>query len=106
MLASAYKSKYSPTINSKFKGGITNYWKIDATTKWVEYQLDIYDMNKMLMSANFWDKLDLLAALEVAERKREYMFRHPNFEMREATKWFNLVKDKPKVVASNKKRSK
>ena len=32
------------------KVGYSNYFKIQATEKWVEYQLDVYDMSNMLMS--------------------------------------------------------
>ena len=104
MQARNYVSKYSSTSNTK--RGYSNYYRIQATEKWVEYMLDITDMNKLLMSADFTTKMDLLDALTIAERKRDYMYRHPNFNFKEATKWFNLVKDKPKVVASNKKKSK
>lgn len=102
MQARNYVSKYSSTSSNK--RGYSNYYNIQATEKWVEYMLDITDMNKLLMSANFTDKMDLLDALAVAERKRDYMYRHPNFNFKEATHWYNLVKNKPKVVASNKKK--
>jgi hypothetical protein len=38
----------------------------------------------------------LLDALEIAERKRDYMYRHPNFNYKKATDWYQLAKDLPK----------
>ena len=95
MQARNYIHKYSKTAA---KAGYSNYYNIQATTKWVEYQLDVYDMSNMLMSADFNTKMDLLDALAVAERKRDYMYRHPNFNLKEATNLFRLVKDSPKLV--------
>lgn len=93
MQAKNFISKYTSNNNKK---GHANYYKIPATEKWVEYQLDITDMNKVLMSLPFNDKMDMLDALTVAERKREYMFRHPNFNFTKATRWYALAKDLPK----------
>ena len=87
-----YISKYSA---SKSKAHV-NYYKIPATEKWVEYQLDITDMNKVLMSLSFNDKMRMLDALTIAERKRDYMYRHPNFNFTKATRWYQLAKDLPK----------
>jgi len=98
MQARNYVSKY------KTKSvGFTQYLKIQATEKWVEYMLDITDMNKILMISDFNTKMDLLDALAIAERKRDYMYRHPNFNLSQATQWYNLVKNSPKVSAPTKK---
>jgi hypothetical protein len=97
MQARNYINKYK---NSKKSAGFSNYYKIQATEKWVEYQLDVFDMSKVLMSADFNTKMDLLDALAVAERKRDYMYRHPNFNLAQATKWFNLVKNSTKLLAN------
>lgn len=102
MSAFVYINKYKPNTG-KFTGR-SKYWEIDATAKWVEHSLDIVDMNKLLMTANFNDKMDLLYALDVAENRRKRMYNHPNFDLKEATQWFELVKDKPKVLESNKKK--
>jgi hypothetical protein len=91
---------------SKYKtksAGFSQYLKIQATEKWVEYMLDITDMNKILMTSDFNTKMDLLEALTIAERKRDYMYRHPNFDFAKATQWYSLVKDSPKVQAPVKK---
>lgn len=94
MQARRYVNKY----RSQAKSGYSNYYKIQATEKWVEYQLDVYDMSNLLMQiSDFNTKIDLLDAIAVAERKRDYMYRHPNFDFSRATRLFRLVKDSPKV---------
>jgi hypothetical protein len=95
MQARNYVNKYK----SQNKTGYSNYYKIQATEKWVEYQLDVYDMSNILMSIrDFNTKVDLLESIAVAERKRDYMYRHPNFDFKKATRLFALVKDSSKVA--------
>lgn len=94
MQAKNFISKYTASSNNK--KGQASFYKIKATEKWVEYMLDITDMGKILMTLSFNDKMRMLDALEIAERKRDYMFRHPNFNYKQATKWFELAKDLPK----------
>ena len=97
MQARNYVSKYS---KSNTKAGYSNYYKIQATEKWIEYQLDIFDMSNILMSvSDFNTKVDLVEAIAVAERKRDYMYRHPNFDINRATRVFNIVKRSQKVAA-------
>ena len=93
MQAKNFISKYTSPNNKK---GQVSFYKIKATEKWVEYMLDITDMNKVLMSLPFNDKMRMLDALEIAERKRDYMYRHPNFNYKQATRWFEMAKDLPK----------
>jgi hypothetical protein len=94
MQAKNFISKYTTSTNNN--KGQASFYKIKATEKWVEYMLDITDMNKILMSLPFNDKMRMLDALEVAERKRDYMFRHPNFNYTKATRWYELARDLPK----------
>ena len=95
MSAFAYISKYKSKNNKK---AIVQYYKIPATTKWVEYMLDKHDVNKILMDSNFTTKMDLLEVLQVLERKIDYMYKHPNFDFKIATDLFNRLKHAPKVV--------
>lgn len=96
MQARNYVNKYSA---KKASAGYSNYYKIQATEKWVEYQLDVYDMSNILMSVqDFNTKVDLLEAIAIAERKRDYMYRHPNFDLARATRLFRLVKNSPKLA--------
>ena len=98
MQARTYVSKYKTK-----SAGFSQYLKIQATEKWVEYMLDITDMNKILMTSDFNTKMDLLEALTVAERKRDYMYRHPNFDFAKATQWYQLARDLPLAQAPTKK---
>lgn len=93
MRAANFVQKYAST---KSKGFIQPYDKIKATEKWVEYSLDIVDMSRIIMQADFDTKWRLAAALEVAERKRAYMYRHKNFNLKRATTIFEAVKNIPR----------
>lgn len=95
MQAKNFISKYTSANNRKAYG---SFYNIKATEKWVEYQLDITDMNRVLMGLPFFDKMNMLEAINIAERKRDYMYRHPNFDFKKATRLFALVKDSPKVA--------
>ena len=96
MLAQSYISKYATQKTSK---GYKSQWhKIPATEKWVEYMLDKHDVNKILMDSDFATKMDLLEVLQVLERKIDYMYRHPNFNFKKATDWFHRLKDATKVT--------
>jgi len=95
MLARNYISKYATTNSSK---AIVQYYKIPATTKWVEYMLDKHDVNKILMNSDFATKMDLLEVLQVLERKIDYMYKHPNFDFKKATTLFNILKNANKVA--------
>ena len=89
-----YVNKYSSTSKSK---AVVPYNKIKATEKWIEYALDIVDMQAALMlTKNLNEKFKLMEALEVAERKKAYMYKHKNFELNRALYIFNKVKDMPK----------
>lgn len=95
MLARTYISKYATSNNKK---AIVQYYKIPATTKWVEYMLDKHDINKILMDSDFTTKMDLLEVLQVLERKIDYMYRHPNFNFKKATDLFHILKNATKVA--------
>jgi hypothetical protein len=95
MLAIAnYINKYSSSSNSKH---IVPYDRVKATEKWLEYALDIVDMQQALMlTKNLNEKFKLMEALEVAERKKAYMYKHKNFDVKRALHIFNSVKHLPK----------
>ena len=93
MKASNFVAKYSSANKSR---AVVPYDKVKATEKWVEYALDIVDMSKLLMSADFNTKWKIAAALEVAERKKAYMYKHKNFDINRAARLFDLVKNLPK----------
>jgi hypothetical protein len=97
MHAHSFISKYATRNSSK---AIVQYYKIPATTKWVEYMLDKHEINKILMDSNFTTKMDLLEVLQVLERKIDYMYKHPNFNFKKATDLFHILKSAPKVAES------
>jgi hypothetical protein len=88
--ARSFAAKY-PT-NSIKSSIITAYSKIKATEKWIEYSLDITEMTKLLSSTNREERQLLVAAIAIAERKRDYMYKHPNFRLEEATREFKQAK--------------
>ena len=89
-----YVNKYSSTSKSK---AVVPYDKIKATEKWIEYALDIVDMQAALMlTKNLNEKFKLMEALEVAERKKAYMYKHKNFDVNRASHIFSKVRDLPK----------
>ena len=90
MKAANFLTKYT---GPKGKGFIQSYDKIKATEKWVEYSLDIVDMNRILMKSDFDTKWRLMEALDVAERKRKYMYNHKNFKLKRAMQLFELCRD-------------
>ncbi len=94
MLARSYINKYATRNSSK---AIVQYYKIPATTKWVEYMLDKHDINKILMDSDFATKMDLLETLQILERKIDYMYKHPNFNFKKATDLFHILKNATKV---------
>jgi hypothetical protein len=75
-------SKYKQRSNAA--AGQSVYSRIKATEKWIEYSLDLVEMQKGLSTLSREERYDLLNAITVAERKREYMYRHPNFKLNAA----------------------
>ena len=94
MKAINFVAKYSGANKSK---AVVPYDKVKATEKWVEYSLDVADMSRILMTVDFDTKWRLMEALAVAERKKEYMYRHKNFDIKRALKIFDTVKHLPKT---------
>lgn len=86
-----FVNKYNSSSKSKH---VVPYDKVKATEKWIEYALDIVDMQRALMQTkNIDEKFKLMSALEVAERKKAYMYRHKNFDLSRASFIFSKVRD-------------
>jgi hypothetical protein len=94
MKAANFLTKYT---GPKGKGFIQPYDKVKATEKWVEYALDIVDMSRIIMTVDFNTKWKLAEALEVAERKKAWMYKHKNFDVNRAAKLFDTVKHLPRT---------
>lgn len=85
-----FASKY-PKHAQKYDGP-SIYNNIKATEKWIEYSLDLTEMTKMLTNATREERYVLLTAMQIAERKRDWMYKHKNFDMQEAIATFKRVK--------------
>jgi len=94
MKAVNFLAKYT---GPKGKPFYSSYYKVKATEKWVEYALDIVDMSRIIMSADFDTKWKLVEALETAERKKAWMYKHKNFDVVRAAKLFDTVKHLPRT---------
>lgn len=95
MQARNFINKYNASNKS---AGFSTYDNVKATEKWLEYALDVMDMqDAMMRSLDFNDKYMLAQALVVAERKKAYMYRHKNFDLKRASTLLSAVKNKQKV---------
>ena len=59
--------------------------KPDPTKRWVEITLDIKDMRRLLRTANFQESIALSKAITAAERKRDWHYRHEDFDLATAS---------------------
>jgi hypothetical protein len=90
MQVANYKLKYARTTLNK--NVVVKRDNINSTHKWVEYSLDIRDMQKLLMSTkNLNEKYALMDALEVAERKKVWHYRQDNFNLARASQLLQAV---------------
>ena len=92
-----YFVKKYKTVKPAFKGGATNYKTINSTKKYVEYCLDIIDINALILVEKDWDtKADLRICLARAESKRDWNIKHPNFDSRDAAIIMAAVRHLPR----------
>ena len=90
MQVANYKLKYARTQLNK--NVVVKRDLINSTHKWVEYSLDIRDMQKLLMATkNLNEKYALMDALEVAERKKVWHYRQDNFNLSRASALLQAV---------------
>ena len=90
MQVANYKLKYARTALNK--NVVVKRDNINSTHKWVEYSLDIRDMQKLLISTkNLNEKYALMDALEVAERKKVWHYRQDNFNLARASQLLQAV---------------
>lgn len=92
MQVAQFVRKYSTQVSS----GPVPKDRINSTLKWAEYSTDIIKMTELLRTASFLDKYKLVAAIEVAERKKNWHYRQENFNLRRASyivqKWIAAEK--------------
>jgi len=54
------------------------------TTKWVEYSLDLIEAKKLLQTADFTTKIQLLSVVNKIESKVKYHQNHADFNLQKA----------------------
>jgi hypothetical protein len=79
------------TAVSKFKG-ITKFDEIPASSKWAEYSIDEMKILELMKGVDFIEKFEAEKALTIVRRKINYMYRHPNFDLSEATSKYKKLK--------------
>lgn len=88
----ALARSYTANKVAKQKHNNSVYSKIKANEKWVKYSLDVIELTKTLQTASRHDKYLVMEATKIAERKRDYMYRHPNFDLATATSTLKHVR--------------
>lgn len=84
-----YLNKYSSNSSGPM---IANRKKIDSNSYWVEYSLDMHDMQKLLMSTkNLKEKYQLMDMIDMAERKKNWHYRQENFNLNRASEMLQAM---------------
>jgi hypothetical protein len=71
---------------------IIGFDKIDATKKWIEYSLDLVEIKSLMKSEDFITRCELENTLKKVENKINWMYKHPNFNLNEASREFKRAK--------------
>jgi hypothetical protein len=81
--------RYTSTSKTK---GFSAYDEIDASKKWAEYSVDEYKIRQLMQGVDFTEKFDAEKALTIVRRKIEWMYKHRNFDVSEATLYYKKLK--------------
>ena len=76
---------------SKTKG-FSVYDEIPASQKWAEYSIDEVKIRELMKTVDFTEKFDAEKALTIVRRKIDYMYKHKNFDVSEATLMYKKLK--------------
>lgn len=79
-------------IKSEKSKFMISFNKIDATSKWVEYSLDLVEIKSLMKSEDFITRCELENTLKKVENKINWMYKHPNFNLSEASREFKRAK--------------
>jgi hypothetical protein len=82
-------NRYNSTSKSK---GFSKYSEIPASKKWAEYSIDEVEIRRLMQGADFIEKFGAEKALSVVRRKIDYMYKHPNYNINEATAYYKKLK--------------
>ena len=81
--------RYTSTSKSK---AFSAYDEIEASKKWAEYSIDEYKIRQLMQGVDFTEKFDAEKALIILRRKIEWMYKHRNFDVSEATLYYKKLK--------------
>jgi hypothetical protein len=81
--------RYTSTSKSK---AFSAYDEIDASKKWAEYSVDEYKIRELMRNVEFTEKFEAEKALSIVRRKIEWMYKHRNFNVSEATSNYKKLK--------------
>lgn len=91
MLMSLVKH-YNTTSKSKGFKGVSRLDEIPASKKWAEYSVDEYKIRELMKGAEFIERFEAEKALIVLRRKIDWMYKHENFKLSEATLMYKRLK--------------
>lgn len=79
--AKSFYQSYCSTVNNK----PDFFRKTNPNHRWVQITLDIKDMRKLLRDADFEERFVLSKAITAAERKRDWHYKQPDFDLATAS---------------------
>jgi hypothetical protein len=91
MLMSLVKH-YNAAAKSKGFKGFSRLNEIPASKKWAEYSVDEYKIRELMKGAEFIERFEAEKALKVVRGKIEWMYKHENFNLSEATSMYKKLK--------------
>jgi len=82
-------NRYNSTSKSK---GFSSLSEIPASKKWAEYSVDEYKIRELMKGVDFIERFEAEKALTVIRRKIDWMYKHENFKLSEATLMYKKLK--------------
>ena len=83
--------KHYNTASKGFKG-FSKRDEIPASKKWAEYSVDEYKIRELMKTAEFIERFEAEKALITLRRKIEWMYKHENFNLSDATSMYKRLK--------------
>lgn len=81
--------RYTSTSKTK---SFSLYDNIQASKRWAEYSIDEENIRELMQDLEFTQKFEAEKALSIVRRKVEYMYKHRNFNIVEATRYYKKLK--------------
>ena len=83
---------YNTASKSKRFKGFSKIDEIPASKKWAEYSVDEYKIRELMKNAEFIERFEAEKALIALRRKIDWMYKHENFKLSEATSMYKKLK--------------